>query len=52
MCLQVEGVVAGRGLSLGHLMGVMQTFYKAIGIEKLKHVHTPTSLWVAALVQG
>lgn len=33
---QVEGVVAGRGLSLGHLMGVMNTFYKAIGIEKLK----------------
>ncbi|KAL8432244.1 hypothetical protein ACSSS7_004704 [Eimeria intestinalis] len=34
--LRVEGVVAGRDLSLGHLMGVMKTFYKAIGIEKLK----------------
>ncbi|KAL8440907.1 hypothetical protein Emag_007617 [Eimeria magna] len=33
---KVEGVVAGRDLSLGHLMGVMKTFYKAIGIEKLK----------------
>ncbi|KAL8451698.1 hypothetical protein Emed_001860 [Eimeria media] len=33
---KVEGVVAGRDLSLGHLMGVMRTFYKAIGIEKLK----------------
>ncbi|KAL8275270.1 hypothetical protein Esti_000854 [Eimeria stiedai] len=33
---RVEGVVAGRDLSLGHLMGVMKTFYKAIGIEKLK----------------
>ncbi|KAL8440571.1 hypothetical protein Efla_007232 [Eimeria flavescens] len=29
-------VVADRGLSLGHLMGVMKTFYKAIGIEQLK----------------
>ncbi|CDJ44808.1 phenylalanyl tRNA synthetase isoform, putative, partial [Eimeria tenella] len=32
----VEGVVAGENLSLGHLMGVMVTFYKAIGIEELK----------------
>ncbi|OEH80450.1 phenylalanyl-tRNA synthetase alpha chain [Cyclospora cayetanensis] len=33
---QVEGVVAGYGLSLGHLMGVMRTFYTAIGIEELR----------------
>ncbi|CDI81044.1 phenylalanyl tRNA synthetase isoform, putative, partial [Eimeria acervulina] len=33
---QVEGVVADKNLSLGHLMGVMETFYKAIGIEKLQ----------------
>ncbi|PFH35807.1 putative phenylalanyl-tRNA synthetase alpha chain A [Besnoitia besnoiti] len=33
---QVEGLVADRGLTIGHLMGVMETFYKQIGIEQLK----------------
>ncbi|CBZ51153.1 hypothetical protein NCLIV_042265 [Neospora caninum Liverpool] len=33
---KVEGLVADRGLTIGHLMGVMETFYKQIGIEQLK----------------
>nr|BAN65737.1 phenylalanyl-tRNA synthetase family protein [Babesia bovis] len=34
---QVEGVLIGFGLGMGHLMGVMSAFYKAIGIDKLKY---------------
>ncbi|PHJ20147.1 phenylalanine--trna ligase alpha subunit [Cystoisospora suis] len=33
---QVEGLVADRGLTIGHLIGIMKTFYKQIGIEKLR----------------
>ncbi|GBE58845.1 phenylalanine-tRNA alpha subunit [Babesia ovata] len=34
---QVEGVMIGFGLGLGHLMGVMSSFYSAIGIEELRY---------------
>ncbi|KRZ52805.1 Phenylalanine--tRNA ligase alpha subunit B, partial [Trichinella nativa] len=33
---QVEGLIAGENLSLGHLMGILQEFYKRLGIEKLR----------------
>eukprot|EP01071_Lankesteria_metandrocarpae_P003256 Lankesteria_metandrocarpae@DN2852_c0_g1_i1.p1 len=33
---QVEGLIADEGMTLGHLMGVLKTFYKHIGIEQLK----------------
>ncbi|GFE53341.1 phenylalanyl-tRNA synthetase alpha chain [Babesia ovis] len=34
---QVEGVMVGFGLGMGHLMGVLSAFYSAIGIEKLRY---------------
>ncbi|KZW04115.1 hypothetical protein EXIGLDRAFT_663554 [Exidia glandulosa HHB12029] len=33
---QVEGVVADRGLTLGDLIGFMQTFFKKMGLEHLR----------------
>ncbi|ELT94602.1 hypothetical protein CAPTEDRAFT_178565 [Capitella teleta] len=33
---QIEGVVADRGLTLGNLMGVIGTFFKKLGIEKVR----------------
>ena len=33
---QVEGFVADRGLSLGHLIGVMREFFGRIGIHELR----------------
>ncbi|XP_070562510.1 phenylalanine--tRNA ligase alpha subunit-like [Ptychodera flava] len=33
---QIEGVVAERGLTLGHLIGVLHSFFKKLGIEKLR----------------
>ncbi|KAK1933114.1 phenylalanyl-tRNA synthetase family protein [Babesia divergens] len=34
---QVEGFMIGFGLGLGDLMGVLASFYSAIGIEKLRY---------------
>ncbi|KAK1444496.1 phenylalanyl-tRNA synthetase like protein [Babesia gibsoni] len=34
---QVEGFIIGFGMGLGHLMGVLSSFYSAIGIEKLRY---------------
>ncbi len=33
---QVEGLVADRDLTLGHLIGVIQTFFKNIGIDDVR----------------
>ncbi|XP_021238634.1 phenylalanine--tRNA ligase alpha subunit isoform X4 [Numida meleagris] len=33
---QVEGVVADRGLTLGHLMGILHQFFTKLGISKLR----------------
>jgi phenylalanyl-tRNA synthetase alpha chain len=33
---QVEGVVADRGLSLGHLIGLITEFFRRIGITRLR----------------
>uniref|UniRef100_A0A8B9EMJ8 phenylalanine--tRNA ligase n=1 Tax=Anser cygnoides TaxID=8845 RepID=A0A8B9EMJ8_ANSCY len=33
---QVEGVVADRGLTLGHLMGTLRQFFTKLGITKLR----------------
>merc|ERR1740128_1025724 len=33
---QVEGLVADRGLTLGHLMGVIDEFFKKLGIEQIR----------------
>lgn len=33
---QIEGVVADRNLNLGHLIGILHTFFKKLGIENLK----------------
>ncbi|KRZ67185.1 Phenylalanine--tRNA ligase alpha subunit B [Trichinella papuae] len=33
---QVEGLIAGENLSLGHLIGILQEFYKKLGIERLR----------------
>lgn len=33
---QVEGVVADRNLTLGHLIGIFAEFFKKLGIEKLR----------------
>lgn len=32
---QIEGVVADRGLTLGDLMGIINEFFKKLGIEKI-----------------
>ena len=34
---QVEGVIADRNIGLSHLLGIMDTFFKKIGINKLKY---------------
>jgi len=33
---QVEGIVIGKGLTISHLMGFIDTFFRCLGIEKLK----------------
>ena len=33
---QCEGVIADRGIGLSHLLGIFTTFFKKIGIDKLK----------------
>jgi len=33
---QIEGVVADRNLSLGHLIGILYAFFKKLGMEKLR----------------
>jgi len=33
--LQVEGLVADRNLSLGHLIGLLNTFFEKLGLGKL-----------------
>jgi phenylalanyl-tRNA synthetase alpha chain len=33
---QVEGVMADRGLTLGHLIGVLHEFFRRLGMEKLR----------------
>lgn len=33
---QIEGLVADRNLTLGHLIGILYAFFKKLGIEKLK----------------
>jgi len=33
---QIEGVVADRGLGLGHLIGILYEFFRKLGIEKLR----------------
>ncbi|KAI8827113.1 tRNA synthetases class II core domain (F)-domain-containing protein [Fimicolochytrium jonesii] len=33
---QVEGVVAGKGLTLGDLIGTLHNFFKKLGIEKMR----------------
>ena len=40
---QVEGLVADRNLSLAHLKGVIHTFFKKVGVRKLrfKPTHNP-----------
>jgi phenylalanyl-tRNA synthetase alpha chain len=40
---QIEGLVAGRNLSLGHLKGIIHEFFKKMGIGKIrfKPTHNP-----------
>ncbi|KAG5247768.1 phenylalanine--tRNA ligase [Salix suchowensis] len=33
---QIEGLVCDRGLTLGHLIGVLQDFFSRLGMDKLK----------------
>lgn len=33
---QVEGVICDRNIGLGHLLGIMKTFFAKIGIKQLK----------------
>ncbi|KAH9607163.1 hypothetical protein KSS87_005088 [Heliosperma pusillum] len=33
---QIEGLICDRGLSLGHLIGVLQEFFSCLGMTKLK----------------
>ena len=33
---QIEGVVADKNLSLGHLIGILYAFFKKLGMEKLR----------------
>lgn len=33
---QIEGVVADRGISLGHMMGMLREFFRKLGIQKLR----------------
>jgi len=33
---QIEGVIADKNLSLGHLIGVLYAFFKKLGMEKLR----------------
>ncbi|GAB0491979.1 hypothetical protein MMPV_003237 [Pyropia vietnamensis] len=54
---QIEGLVADRGLSLGHLKGVIHTFFRKMGMDRLrfKPTHNPytePSLEVHAFHQG
>ena len=33
---QIEGVIADRNLTLGHLIGILNAFFKKLGLEKIK----------------
>jgi len=33
---QIEGVIADKNLSLGHLIGILHAFFKKLGMEKLR----------------
>lgn len=34
---QVEGIIMGKGLTISHLMGFMEEFFKKLGINKIKY---------------
>lgn len=33
---QVEGIIMGRGLTISHLMGFLETFFEKLGIKRIK----------------
>lgn len=54
---QMEGVVAGEGLTLGHLIGTLESFYRRLGITKLRfkpayNPYTEPSMEVFAWHEG
>lgn len=54
---QVEGVVGGRGLTISHLMGFMELFFRKMGLEKIRfkpayNPYTEPSLEVFAYHEG
>jgi phenylalanyl-tRNA synthetase alpha chain len=54
---QIEGVVGGRGLTISHLMGFMELFFKKMGMEKIRfkpayNPYTEPSLEVFAYHKG
>eukprot|EP00069_Balaena_mysticetus_P005482 bmy_04860T0 len=54
---QIEGVVADHGLTLGHLMGVLQEFFTKLGITQLRfkptyNPYTEPSMEVFSYHQG
>ncbi|CUA70087.1 phenylalanyl-tRNA synthetase alpha chain [Rhizoctonia solani] len=54
---QVEGVVADRGITLGDLIGFMQTFFKKMGVDNLRfkpayNPYTEPSLEIFAFHKG
>ncbi|KAG8713504.1 Phenylalanyl-tRNA synthetase, beta subunit, cytoplasmic [Ceratobasidium sp. 395] len=54
---QVEGVVADRGITLGDLIGFMQTFFKKMGVDDLRfkpayNPYTEPSLEIFAFHKG
>jgi len=54
---QIEGVVADRGLSLAHLIGIVTEFFKKCGLENLRfkptyNPYTEPSMEVFAYHQG
>ena len=48
---QVEGFVIGENLSLGHLMGTIAEFYKALGPESASEPHTSLSSQCVQCIQ-
>ena len=54
---QIEGVVGGKGLTISHLMGFMELFFKKMGMEKIRfklayNPHTEPCLEVFAYHKG
>lgn len=54
---QVEGLIADRGLSLGHLIGTLQAFFNRLGMNKLRfkpayNPYTEPSMEVFAFHEG